>query len=384
MQIRIYEPPRTDGAPFDIQAVLTRPSKAVWREYYSYGGTFEIEYPADGEGAGELKKGRVILIEGYYPGYIDSVIRWFDASGSWVRVSGFHALGLLGLRNIVPSTLTGYTGMAGFDDRTGPTEGIIKGYIAANLTSPAVAARAWPGVRVAPGQGRGIPDDRYSARYNPLDATVRELCDAAGLGITAVADIQAGTVTLDCMEGADRTWGNPALPPLVFDPARGNVLSMRLTDSDAAMRNTFYTTLGGAEFVDEALTLTYWRDQDAGEDIPAGAVRREAHIEISVSTPFAGDEYNDLKRQALNQMTRYETALCFEAEINTNEVVYRRDFGLGDLVTVQNKSWGVTMNTRITGVEITVDGGSQTCKVTFGNPELLPWEEWQRDIKRGG
>src|SRR5690625_462901 len=73
----------------------------------------------------------------------------------------------------------------------------------------------------------------------------------------------------------------------------------------------------------------------------------------------------------------------FEYEINgytirevvsTARLLYEQDYDLGDVVTLQNKDWGITMDARITAVkEIYEAGRSPRIELTFGNdrPTLI-------------
>jgi len=45
---------------------------------------------------------------------------------------------------------------------------------------------------------------------------------------------------------------------------------------------------------------------------------------------------------------------------------YQKDWDVGDIVTVQNKDWNITMDTRITEVEEIYEAGSFKLNVTFG------------------
>lgn len=60
--------------------------------------------------------------------------------------------------------------------------------------------------------------------------------------------------------------------------------------------------------------------------------------------------------------------------ISTARLLYGRDYDLGDMVTLQNKDWGITMDARITAVkEVYEAGRSPRIELTFGNdrPTLI-------------
>lgn len=59
--------------------------------------------------------------------------------------------------------------------------------------------------------------------------------------------------------------------------------------------------------------------------------------------------------------------------ISTAGLQYEKDYDLGDIVTLQNKDWGVTLDTRITEVKEIYEPGGMKIELTFGNnrPTLI-------------
>ena len=70
-------------------------------------------------------------------------------------------------------------------------------------------------------------------------------------------------------------------------------------------------------------------------------------------------------------MTRLQS---FESEILTKGTFeYKKDWDLGDIVTVQNRKWGITLNTRITEITEIYEPDGFKLEATFGNaiPTLI-------------
>ena len=47
---------------------------------------------------------------------------------------------------------------------------------------------------------------------------------------------------------------------------------------------------------------------------------------------------------------------------------YKRDYDLGDIVTVNKKAWGIKMEKRITEIQEVYENGGFQIVPTFGNP----------------
>jgi len=87
----------------------------------------------------------------------------------------------------------------------------------------------------------------------------------------------------------------------------------------------------------------------------------------------------DLEQRGREKLAEHARELSFEAQIMTpvsgignqerqvGPFVYEQDWFLGDIVTVQNKDWGVTMNVRITEVREIYEPTGFKLEAVFGN-----------------
>lgn len=65
--------------------------------------------------------------------------------------------------------------------------------------------------------------------------------------------------------------------------------------------------------------------------------------------------------------------LSGKTKVTTGSFEYEKDWGLGDIVTIQNKDWGVTMDARITDIKEIYEMDGFSIEATFGNsrPTLI-------------
>lgn len=372
MDIRCYDPPEAGAPVFRGQGLVTAATSVTLVERHFTPGAFTVEAPWEARHAGRLAVGRLVRIgergeAGAFWGIIDSLSLEATTAGQILTVSGRELKGLTRDRVTIPPAFTTVAGAQGYDPANGPTETVMKHYVAANLFNPAQPGRILYGLDIAPDQGRGLPEDKYLSRHEILADVLERLGEGSGLGYRITPDLDRHRLVFDVTEGEDHTAGQSHRKRVILDVARKTALSQRYQYSAGDSRNLFYTTLAGAELADEALTVTYTRE---GEEQPVGIRRREAHLNLSATTPAAGEEYNELRRLALLEAEGWKPAECFTVELAPGPYVYRRDFQVGDLVTVRNGAWGVSMDARLTEMQTAYTSAGVALSATFGTAPL--------------
>lgn len=380
MDIRIYDLPETGTPTIRAAGRVTEAANVDVVERLWTPGTFTIEAPTGARHSEKLVEGRTVWIEQGLWGIIDDVSLKHDTGGAVRVVSGRQLKGLTMDRITIPPTSTTVTGAQGYDTATGPTETVMKHFVLANMLNSAQAARVVCGLEVAEDLGRGLPDDKYMSRHDSLSDVLAALGEAAGLGYDIIPDLARQKLVFDVVAGEDHTARQGLRPRVVFSIQRRSALSQEYALSTRDSRNVFYATLSGSEFVDETLTATYVRD---GEEEPVGIRRREKHLSISADTPTPGEEYNELRRKALIEAESFRAAESFTCEIAPGPVAYRRDYRLGDLVSVINEEWGVEMHTRITEMRTAYTTSGVTYTATFGTAPLSVFGRLRRQMEKG-
>jgi len=377
--IRIFDPPVIDSPRFVTRGMITEATNINTVERLYTPGYFSIDVPIDARHADKLTEGRLVLVDGQFWGIVDDISCSWQATGGVLTVTGRQLKGLVQDRITIPPAAAEVVGAQGYDTATGDTESVMKHFVAVNLGQDAAASRQVYGLEIAAQGGRGVQDDKYISRHDNLDEVLASLGEAAGLGYDIVPDLANHKFIFDVVDGQDHTGGQSDRMRVIFDVERKTALSQSYAHNTSDSRNLFYATLGGAEFEDEALTAKYVLD-DADE--PVGIRRREKHLSISVDTPVAGDEYNEMKRLVLIQAEDYRAAESFTCEIPSGgRYKYREDYRVGDIVTVRNGRLGVSMDTRITEMEMQWGSNGLTMSATFGKAPLNVFGQLKRQIK---
>ncbi len=357
-EVRFYEFAGA-GSPFRRVGTTYKCPSIAWTSRYSEKGSFSIQLPSGEEVGTALRPGVFVEIGRRFYGIIEEVSRTADTSGSIITASGPDVLGLLEQRITVPPEAPGGTAMMGYDAVRGSSETIIKHFVSVNAAAPFGSSRGLP-LTVAPDKKLGVPDDKYMTRHDNLLEVVSLIAKDAQIGLSLTPDFDAGMFVFDCYAGRERL--------VTLSTERGTALSMNSMDSIAGYKNAFYATMNGAEFEDEALTMAYFRAAE-----PSGPGRREVHMSISAEHPTAGEEYNELRRLAMVNARNYEALLNLTCEINPAREALGEDYNLGDILTVQNREWGLTRPARVVAVTAEHSGNESKITAQFGDekPSLI-------------
>ena len=374
MNIAIYGVNSNSGI-LERKTIISKASDISYSAKVRDIGSFSFDLPVEASGVEFLKKGFYVSIGNEFDGVIRDVVLKEDSNGCIYTVSGQCLKGLLSQRLIIPPAEENEVNTLGYDAVKGSSEYCIKHYWNANMVNTTSGYRSIPGIDVAINQSRGIKEDKYLARYDVLSDVTTAITADAKLGVSAKIDLEKKMIVFDVFEGRVCTSNQSINPRLIFELERRNIDSLEYTDSFENMKNVFYTTKSGAEFEDEALTLTYYRD----EDIPTGIERFEQHLTLSAETPVEGGEYDELKRLAVIEMRNYEATQAITAQISRYN--YFEDYFLGDIVTVRSRRGGILADMEITEVQVSYGDASRSVTVTFGDADISSFGRIKRDIK---
>jgi len=381
MEVRLFIPPQDGSGAFIPVGVTNAAPKIARTERFFTFGDFEVSLPNAAFCADRFVKYLFVLIDKSFWGVVLGRGKSLGP-GDDLRVFGLDVKGLADSRVTFPPGFTyeQVGGVAGFDAVNGPTETCMKHYVEANFFQAASPSRGVEGLVIAPDQGRGLPDDRYMSRFEPLSGVLEELGRGAGIGYAFTPVLGSGEIVFDCVEGADRSAVQSVNPRIVFEVERRNISSMEYLDDDSHMRNLFYASLSGSQFVDDTYTATVTRDDG---ELPGGIYRWEQHLDISASHPVPGAELDELRRLALARAESYVTVQSLKAQVVDSPYRYGVDYFLGDIVTVRCRGWGVEMHTRLTEMKIDASAGGVTHTATFGDAPIYFIDRLRRQIRGG-
>ncbi|MEK5530640.1 siphovirus ReqiPepy6 Gp37-like family protein [Viridibacillus sp. FSL R5-0468] len=303
-----------------------------------------------------------------------------DQSGkiteNWL-IKGWSLKSVIAQRITVPPPHTGY------DNKQSNAETVMKHYVNQNIVNPVDGKRRMPQLVIAPNLNRG-PSVSWSSRYKNLVEEEAAISLATGLGWDVSLDIHSKKFVFDVKEGRNLIAGQSILPPVIFSPQFESLKSLYYTESELNYKNIAYVA-GQGEGVDRRVIEL---GTDAGLDrhevfIDARDIPEEDDVEvtdpegnkITEKVPRTEKEIiADLTNRGQQQMEEFLQEHYLEGQILTNShFKYGIDYDLGDIVTNQNKEWGVTLDARITEVKEVYEPAGFQLEGTFGDnrPTLI-------------
>lgn len=254
---------------------------------------------------------------------------------------------------------------------TGTYEGAMRLLVNENAVNPANADRIIPRLLLGEAKGTQGALEGYAVMGIGLDEALASLSQAGDLGHRVLLNPQSGNMTFEVYKGLDRTYGQRVNNPAVFSAGFENLKSGQYRRSTMGSANVALVS-GTKENKDTVLAT-------AGSG--AGMARRETHVDARTvkQLPEGGTLLTDaqfitaLRQYGTEQLAAAAPVASADAQIETTgNLKYRRDYDLGDLVSVFFDEWGVRANVRLTEIQESTEQGGTTVYAVFGKDAWLP------------
>lgn len=349
------KPIRIIDRNFNLLGEIDDYESLIWARRWYKAGDFELHININKQNTHTLQKEHIVLF-GDRAGIIRHRQLKVDESGKGgevLLIKGSSLSSLVGRRITLPAAGQAY------DVVNSNTESVMKHFVDVNCINPIDISRKIPNLIIAPNLNRGIVL-KYQSRLKQLDEELEKISIISGLGWDIAIDIENKIYVFDVMEGKDLTSNQTVNNPVTFSIDFDNIKGQTYVDSDLNYRNQAYVG-GQGEGVERTIV-------EVGEGLH-GLDRHEVFID-------ARDIENDLDLPARGQQKLLEMARLqsFESEILTKGTFeYKKDWDLGDMVTVVNPKWGITMETRIVEAKEIYESSGFKLEATFGDtiPTLM-------------
>ncbi|MEW6661974.1 MAG: siphovirus ReqiPepy6 Gp37-like family protein [Bacillota bacterium] len=354
------KPIRVLTPTLDLLAEIDDYESLVFARCWHKPGEFSLNINHHKHYVDKLVKGNLIMLgsDPFKVGMIKHLEIGLNEQGkfseSW-QIRGHTLAGLTYRRIILPPAGQEH------DAISGTAETAMKHYIETCLTNPLNPARRVDLLAIGSNQSRGS-NVNWQSRYRGLADELQQISLLTGLGWLIYLDFQQTRWIFDVLEGRNLTAGQSVNPRVIFSAEFDGMKTQAFVDSDLNYRNVAYVA-GQGEGLDRIVV------EVPADDPPIGLARIETFID-------ARDVENPANLTARGEQKLAEMSIqqALEAQILTKgPFLYERDWDLGDVVTVQNKGWGITMDARITEVKEIYEPGGFKLEVTFGNswPTLI-------------
>ncbi|MED4359479.1 siphovirus ReqiPepy6 Gp37-like family protein [Geobacillus stearothermophilus] len=279
------------------------------------------------------------------------------ASENWL-VKGIALKGVMAQRIVVPSVGDSH------DRANGSAETVMKHYVDRHVVNPVDTKRKIDMVVIASDQQRGSSIS-WESRFKNLADELIEISKASGLGWDVILDFQQKKWIFDVFEGRDLTVNQSVNPPVIFSPQFESLKQLSFVESDYNYKN-----------------FGYIAGQGEGEDrrvVEVGEAEGLSRIETFIDARDISEQDEDqqalpeaeiiakLQQRGQQKLSEFAEEFFLEGQILTNSpFVYEKDYDLGDIVTIQNREWGVTRDARITEIKEIYEPGGFQIEATFG------------------
>ena len=332
--------------------VVDNYNSLIWANRFRQCGDFEIYVSFSSDLAELLQVGRwVVRADDDMVGIIETVETGTDEeNGDYLQATGRCLRQILGRRIIWNQTTLGGTAESGL--RKLVNEAII---------SPAITARKYSKLVLAAAHGYTETVEAQYTGDNLLDV-VETLCASKNYGFKITIDTTQ--LVLDFYKGTNRAMTQYENPRVIFSEDNDNLRATTFK-LDTTNYKTVALIAGEGEGSDRR-RVTVERTEDT-----AGLHRRELYVDARDLSTNEGEisttEYDaQLAERGKTGLAEAPIVQSMEGTIEPMQMyTYKKDYFLGDTVTVVNKH-GIAVDTQVLEVVEVWDEDGYTCTPTFG------------------
>ncbi|OLS02877.1 siphovirus ReqiPepy6 Gp37-like family protein [Tissierella creatinophila] len=345
----------------------------IWTRRYCKCGEFELHCNLSMENLNILKKGNIVWKKGdKEAGYIQYRNLHQDETGKEILV-------------IKGKFLTNYIGRRIVWDRkniSSPPEMAIREIVNDNCINPSKADRKIPLLVLGELKNYLGSLDMQVSYKNVLE-TIEDISEVNELGIRTLFNYKNKKLIFDIYKSVDRTAGQNINAPAIFSEEFENILEQEYTDSDIEYRNTALIAGEGEGEQREKVFIEVGQGLDRYElyvdarDLQSTKTVNDNEVPIPIA------EYRKiLNDRGLSKLDEHKKIETFDSKINLkSNLEYKKDFDLGDRVTITSKKWRITIDTRITEIEEVYEEKGLEINIVFGNniPTLI--DKIKREVR---
>lgn len=346
MEIRLYD------REMNFKGAIDNVNSLIWTRRYYTAGEFELHAPLTDRNIRLLNPGNLIAKRnGKEAGIIEDVLNSDGNSGMEIVRKGRFLEAYMD-RRLIKSTVNFY----------GKTEIAMRQLLEGVEPIPRVELGAIGGYSETV---------RFQVTMKNLLVYQEKLARSAALGFRLRPDFKQKKIFFEVYQGINRGYGQKEARRVVFSERYDNLDNAQYTYNDQKLKTK--AIVGGQGEGAERIYV------EVGDG--AGLDLREIFVDAKdiQKEEMTDDEYREALiqkgKEALAENQINEAMECeVGADINFH---YKKDYDLGDIVSVNKIKWGIKMDQRITEIQEVYENGGMIVVPTIGNPlpEKINWEE---------
>lgn len=332
-------------------AVVDDYSSLIWTSRYYDVGDFEICVSVSAENINLFQQGNYVIREDdEHVGIVEKIMIQKNEDGDEVLiVSGRFLSSIIGRRIISRQTQINDTVSNG-----------IQELMNNEILNPQNSARKVSNLVFQSLLTRTDTIDAQFTGQNLLN-TIEEICLTYGIGFKTTLNDQNQFV-FSLYEGVDRSYNQSVNPYVIFSDDYDNLISSDYEENYQEMVTDVLVAGEGEGSARKMLWVS--ANNDRGLDRYEYFADRRDLQSNDGEIPVA--QYNaQLKEAGEECLTKYTTA--FTGTVYFNNIEYRTDVNVGDICVIENKRWGLYINSRMVEViESVNESGEYSILPTFG------------------
>lgn len=347
MEVRVYE------SNLNLLGIIESQTSLLWNRKYYETGNFEMHVPITPTNMDLLKIGRLIFYKGAVDAGVIEDIRFYESERKYeIVIKGRFLTSYLDRRLIRPTV-----------DYSGKVELGMRQLI---------TGLEYPIPNLELGELQGFDEEvTFQATYKNLLSTIELLARGYAYGIRCNPDFTRKKIYFQIYKGVDRSALQSELARVEFSDRYDNIFTAEYHVNSQIEKNVCY--VGGEGEAEERIYITVGHDEYTGLD------RKEVFNDARNirKDELTQEEYiENLQLSGLNELDKNIFSQTFECTTNpVGNFVYKRNYDLGDIVTVRKDSWGVSANLRIVEISEIYEHDIMDVNITFGSPlpEKIEW-----------
>lgn len=357
----------------DFKGITEDYFSLIWTRRYSKCGEFELHCNLSMENLNILKKGNIVWKKGdAEAGYIQYKHLKRDATGKEILIiKGRFLTGYLN-RRINWDAIT----------HNGTVKELMGRVINENAINPIDQNRKIPGL-IFDGTNIFTEEISYQNRYGNVLEILENLSESNDIGFLTKFDYQNKQLIFEIYKGIDRTAGQSINAPAIFSEEFENIPEQEYSDSDIEYRNTaFIAGEGEGEarekaFIEGGQGLDRYELYVDARDLQSTKTVNDEEVNIPIA------EYKKmLTDRGISKLSEHKKIETFDSKINLrSNLEYKKDFDLGDKVTIRSKKWGIAMDTRITEIQEVYEEQGLEINIVFGNNMPTLTDKIKREVR---
>lgn len=346
MEIRFYTP------DMDFKGLIENQGSLVWTRKYFEPGEFELHVPITEKNMEYIKLDNLIWKKGSEEAGVIEDRQLEENSTNRTIVAKGRFLSSYMDRRLIKSTV----------NFSGKVEVAMRQLLSGAVEIPGVVLGDLQGFTEAV---------TFQATYKNLLTYIEKLGRSSGLGFRFRPDFNEKKIYFEVYKGIDRTASQIITNRVTFSESYANLNNAILRENNQLYKNVAY--VGGEG---EGSQRVYVQVGSA-----EGLNLREVFVDARDlrSDEIGAEEYRaQLTQRGLDELAKDAMSRSLECDTGANvNFVYRKDYDLGDIVTVEKKAWGVQENLRITEIQEVYEYGEMKVVPTLGTaiPETIDWSD---------